>query len=124
MQVSHWLTVSGTVPKATFRKAILTTATCSDADSATAAQSQGLVNRFAKALVVSDLALKHCSKCAITSTVKPAVRAVTMSPSPSISSISPPGRYMSIVSRATTAMTTPISNTPAHMWASITRSLM
>ena len=114
------------MPKATFKNPTLITATCSTADKAVAAQIHRLVNRLTNALSVSDRALKHCNRCAMTSTVKPAVRAVAISPvrtSASIWSISPPGRYMSMVNKATTEMTSPISNTPAHMRKSITREL-
>ena len=80
---SHWSNASGTVPKATLRKSRLTTATCNSSDNAIAPQSHGLTNRWANALMVPERALKAFNKCAKTSTVKPAVRAVARSCVPS-----------------------------------------
>ena len=117
---SHCSNSSGTVPKARLRKSRLTTATCSSTDSAIAPQSHGLTNRCANALAVSERALKQLNSWAKTSTVKPAVRAEARSCVPSIS---PPGRYRSIVSNVTIAITAPIWITPDHMRASIARSL-
>ena len=71
-------------------------------------------------VVSSERALKQLKSCANTSTVKAAVRALSRLCVPSIS---PPGKYMSIVSSVTAAMITPISITPIHMRASITRSV-
>ena len=99
-QTSHWLNDNGTVLKATFKKRRLTTATCNRSDNAMAAQSHLLAKGCANADVRSERALKALDQCARTSTMKPAVRAVQRSCLPSIS---PPGRYRSIVSSVTIA---------------------
>ena len=54
---SHWLSVSGSVPKSRLKKPEWTTATCSSTDTAIAPQSQRLTNKCANALAVSERAL-------------------------------------------------------------------
>ena len=50
MHHSHWPSVIGDVPNATFSSGTCTTATCSSADAATAAHSQAFTNGLWNAL--------------------------------------------------------------------------
>ena len=112
---------SGTVPNATLSKPRCTTATCSSTDSAIAPHSHGLTNRWRKALMVSERALKQLNSWANTSTVKPAVRALSQV----VRALDQPAGQVEVdgQQRHQPPSPAPISITPHHMRASITGSL-
>jgi len=90
---AHWAPESGVVENAWLSPPTCTTATWSSTETPIAAHSHRFTKSRRNALAVSERAFRQLNNWASTSTVKPAVRALSRVPgAPGASGTRPPGR--------------------------------